>query len=545
VIRVGVRLPLDAIEQALEQLKQRIAPIGEVMSYLPNVSGDDPDLIGLELLVATTATDEDLKNVLVMEATLVTIRRKVRGSLAPPRPSSPPGAPNANAAPAQPGVSPAATLTGTADAALAAADAAHPNDATRGGQLSLRSLTNVVRVDVRKLDHLMNAVAELGTVRSMLGRLLERLPALGVSRDLLLDAQRAQRSFDRRLAEVQTAVLDVRMVPLSQVFDKLAVAVRQLARDQGKRVQLVVKGAETEVDKLIAEEIADPLMHLIRNAIDHGIEDEPTRVAAQKQPLSRLTLHAYQRGNQVVLEVSDDGRGIDHELLGKVAVERGVLNKEELDELSPRDMLELIFMPAFSTRADVSDVSGRGVGLDVVKTNVQRLGGTVEVRTVLGTGTTFVITLPITLAIIRALVFQVRGRMMSIPLAAVQEVSRLEADAVRTIEGREALDLRGSTLPLARLGQLLRLHDLPQATSEQHVIVLFAGNRRLGLVVERLLGQQDIVIKPLGPSLRAVRGIAGATDLGAQQLVLVLDAAALLDEVLVSKGTRLSAGGVV
>jgi two-component system chemotaxis sensor kinase CheA len=166
------------------------------------------------------------------------------------------------------------------------------------------------------------------------------------------------------------------------------------------------------------------------------------------------------------------------------------------------------------------------------------------VRTVIGTGTTFMITLPITLAIIRALVFQVRGRMMSIPLAAVQEVSRLEPDAVRTIEGREALDLRGSTLPLARLGQLLRLSDRPNPFSEQHVIVLFAGNRRLGLVVERLLGQQDIVIKPLGPSLRGVRGIAGATDLGSQQLVLVLDAAALLDEVLVAKGTRLSAGGV-
>ena len=551
VVRVGVRLPLDAIEQSLEQLKQRIAPIGEVMSYLPNVSGDDPDLIGLELLIATTASDEDLKNVLAIEATLNTVRRKVRGSIAPQRASIPPAgtavgptpaaaaAPGAAAGGAGGAAQPAAEAT-----ALTAPDGAGGADGKGGGQLSLRSLTNVVRVDVRKLDHLMNAVAELGTVRSMLGRLLDRLPALGVSRELLLDAQRAQRSFDRRLAEVQTAVLDVRMVPLSQVFDKLAVAVRQLAREQGKRVQLVVKGADTEVDKLIAEEIADPLMHLVRNAIDHGVEDEQTRIAAQKQPLSRLTVHAYQRGNQVVLEISDDGRGIDHELLGKVAVERGVLKKEELDELSPRDMLELIFMPAFSTRADVSDVSGRGVGLDVVKTNVQRLGGTVEVRTVIGTGTTFVITLPITLAIIRALVFQVRGRVMSIPLAAVQEVSRLEPDAVRTIEGREALDLRGSTLPLARLGQLLRLSESVQSGGEQHVIVLLAGNRRLGLVVERLLGQQDIVIKPLGPSLRAVRGIAGATDLGGQQLVLVLDAAALLDEVLASKGTRLHAGVV-
>ena len=541
VIRVAVRLPLDSIEQALEQLKQRIAPIGEVLSYLPNVSGDDPDLIGLELLVATTASDDDLRAVLAIEATLIAIRRRVRGSIAPPRHSMPaPAGPGA--AGTAVGATPAAAAGETS--ALAIPDVVTGPDAARGTQLSLRSLTNVVRVDVRKLDHLMNAVAELGTVRSMFGRLIERLPALGVSREVLLDAQRMQRSFDRRLTEVQTAVLDVRMVPLSQVFDKLAVAVRQLAREQGKRVQLVVKGADTEVDKLIAEEIADPLMHLVRNAIDHGIEDDAARIAVQKQPLSKLSVHAYQRGNQVVLEITDDGRGIDHEMIGKVAVERGVLHKEELDELSPRDMLELIFMPAFSTRTDVSNVSGRGVGLDVVKTNVQRLGGTVEVRTTIGVSTTFVITLPITLAIIRALVFQVRGRVMSIPLAAVQEVSRLEDGAVRTIEGREALDLRGSTLPLARLGQMLRLSALPNGLAEQNVIVLLAGNRRLGLVVERLLGQQDIVIKPLGPSLRAVRGVAGATDLGGQQLVLVLDASALLDEVLAAKGSRLSAGGV-
>jgi two-component system chemotaxis sensor kinase CheA len=505
------------------------------------VSGDDPDLIGLDLLVATTASDDDLQGVLAIEATLVPIRRRIRGSIAPPRQSMPaPAAPGAAGTAA--GATPAATAGETT--ALAIPDVVTGPDAARGTQLSLRSLTNVVRVDVRKLDHLMNAVAELGTVRSMFGRLIERLPALGVSREVLLDAQRMQRSFDRRLTEVQTAVLDVRMVPLSQVFDKLAVAVRQLAREQGKRVQLVVKGADTEVDKLIAEEIADPLMHLVRNAIDHGIEDDAARIAVHKQPLSKLSVHAYQRGNQVVLEITDDGRGIDHEMIGKVAVERGVLHKEELDELSPRDMLELIFVPAFSTRTDVSNVSGRGVGLDVVKTNVQRLGGTVEVRTTIGVSTTFVITLPITLAIIRALVFQVRGRVMSVPLAAVQEVSRLEDGAVRTIEGREALDLRGSTLPLARLGQMLRLSALPNGLAEQNVIVLFAGSRRLGLVVERLLGQQDIVIKPLGPSLRAVRGVAGATDLGGQQLVLVLDASALLDEVLAAKGSRLSAGGV-
>jgi two-component system, chemotaxis family, sensor kinase CheA len=241
--------------------------------------------------------------------------------------------------------------------------------------------------------------------------------------------------------------------------------------------------------------------------------------------------------------VRDDGRGIDPAEIRETAIARGLLRPEQHGELSSQELMDLIFVPGLSTSATVSDVSGRGVGLDVVRTNVQRLGGTVEVRSEAGVATTFVITLPITLAIISALVFSVRGRTMALPLAAVQEVVRLDPEAIRLVDGREVVDLRGSTLVLCRLGELLRFSQPEVTAYDQHVVVLLVGNRRLGVAVERISGQQDIVIKPLGASLRGVRGIAGATDLGDQRLVLVLDAAAVLDDVFVGKSARLSAGG--
>jgi two-component system chemotaxis sensor kinase CheA len=244
-----------------------------------------------------------------------------------------------------------------------------------------------------------------------------------------------------------------------------------------------------------------------------------------------------------VIEVKDDGRGIDPAVVAQAAIERGILTARQAGEMASHELLELIFIPGFSTRPQVSDISGRGVGMDVVKTNARRLGGAVQVHSEPGSGTTFTITLPITLAIIGALVFSVRGRVMSLPLAAVQEVLRLDPSALRRIDGREVLDLRGTTLPFCRLGELLRLSHDALSARELYVIVLMVGSRRLGLAVERIFGQEDIVIKPLGPSLRSVRGIAGATDLGDQKLVLVLDPSVLLDEVLAGKSLRLQQVG--
>jgi two-component system, chemotaxis family, sensor kinase CheA len=523
VYRFRLRLPLDALDTTFEELKKRIAGVAEIISLLPSMDGQAGDALDVEMLLATAQPEAALRAALNRpDGTLSAVRKRAR--------ETPPRAPSLRPDSIVP------VTSGEAAGAAAAGDAR-----PRVAPLSLRSLTNVVRVEIRKLDHLMNIISEFGTVRSSLNRLLDRLRMLPEAHDLVLEAQRVQRAFDRRLSEVQDAVLDVRMVPLSQVFDKLAVVVRQLARDQDKQVQFSVRGAETEVDKLIVEDIADPLVHLVRNAIDHGVEPPAQRVARGKPERASVSIEAYQKGNQVVIAVRDDGRGIDSAAVRQAAIDRDLLTEQQASEMSRLELMHVIFLPGFSTRAAPSDVSGRGVGMDVVKTNVQRLGGVVEIESEPEKGTAFLLTLPITLAIVSALTMTVRGRIFAIPLAIVQEVVRLQMGAVRTVEGREVLDLRGSTLPLCRLGDLF--FGPSQDGGEQHVIVLLVGNRRLGLIVDRLFGQEDIVIKPLGPSLSGVRGIAGATDLGDQRLVLVLDAAALLEEALATQGGYLSYGG--
>ncbi|MDH5673977.1 MAG: chemotaxis protein CheA [Myxococcales bacterium] len=556
VYRFRLQLALDAIDTSLAGLKERCSGVAEVLSYLPSSSAEVKDAIEIELLIATRVSPAELRETLDRpDGLLIPIERKRRDSIAP-------------------------RMDAEAGMAAASLNQAAPEVEPSEDTGSLRSLANVVRVDIGKLDHLMNVVGELGSLRSSFVQLVERLRAHSTDRELIFEAQRIQRGFQRHLGEVQSSVLGVRMVPLSQLFDKLAVIVRQLARDQGKEVQLVVKGAETEVDKLIAEEIADPLMHIVRNAIDHGIESRDERERLDKPKVSNFGIRAFPRGNHVVIELRDDGRGIDPSLVRETAVRRGVLSEHEVGDMTPEDLMEVIFRPGFSTREVVTGISGRGVGMDVVKTNINRLGGAVEIASELGRGTTFTITLPVTLAIISALLFQTRGRVMAISLSAVREALRFEDYALRTVEGREVLDLRGETLPLCRLAELFGLSDgksvpermLRTATRRRRVhggeaqqaddaevfsseppvksrsgagfvIVIVVGNRRLGLVVDRLLGQQDIVIKPLGRSLSSVPGISGATDLGDQRLVLVVDAPAIIDEALLGRWLRPSLGG--
>jgi two-component system chemotaxis sensor kinase CheA len=327
------------------------------------------------------------------------------------------------------------------------------------------------------------------------------------------------------------------MVPLGQLFDKLARIIRQVAREHDKEVRLLVTGAETEVDKLIVEELSDPLMHLIRNAIDHGLESPKVRELAGKPSEGILSLNAYQKGNHVVIEVEDDGAGMNEEMLVQAALRKGILTSEAAEEITAQDALELIFTPGFSTRSAITDLSGRGVGMDVVKTNINRLGGVVDVWSEHGSGTKFTITLPVTLAIISALLVRVAGRDFAIPITSVQEAILLDRAAVRTVEGREVISLRGSTLPLCRLDRLFRL--LPIQSDRRFVVVCAVGQRRVGFVVDGLDGQQDIVIKALGKSLADVRGFAGATDLGDQRVALVLDAPGLLEEVLRSQELQL------
>jgi two-component system chemotaxis sensor kinase CheA len=522
IYRFKVRVALDMIDTTLATLKQRTQATAEVITYLPSMEPEVRDSIDIEMLLATGVREAQLRDVLDHAAgTLIPIQRRSRMSMSPQAPRT----------------------------SLAAPPVAEPRPKAvqapifepGSDQLSLRSLTSVVRVDIRKLDHLMNVVGDLGVVRGAFSRFVERLRGRLHDRELLTEAQRIHRSFDRYLSDVQEGVLDVRMVPLSQAFDKLAVVVRQIAREQDKRVQLVVRGGDTEIDKLIAEDIADPLMHIARNAVDHGLESRKDRVAAGKPDTATVRLTATQRGNHVVIEVQDDGRGIDPASIREAAMRKGTLAEHQLADLSPAELIHLIFLPGFSTSSTVTDVSGRGIGMDVVKTNIQRLGGAVEVQSTVGVGTTFTITLPVTLAIIRSLLFSVEGRTFAIPLSVVAEVLRLDPKALRSVDNREILDLRGNTLPLCRLGSHFQFTR--KGESEGFVIVVSVGKQRLGFLVESLAGQQDIVVKPLGKSLAHVSGIAGATDLGDGKLVLVLDAAALLDELLGGKAARLIAGG--
>ncbi|MGH7330442.1 MAG: chemotaxis protein CheA, partial [Polyangiaceae bacterium] len=341
---------------------------------------------------------------------------------------------------------------------------------------------------------------------------------------------------------MQDGILEVRMVPLGQAFDKLARIVRQISREHDKEVHLVVTGAETEIDKLIVEELSDPLMHMIRNAIDHGIETREERQRVGKPVVGTIALNAFQKGNQVVIEVEDDGRGMDPSRLLSSAVRRGLLTSEQASEITPREVLTLVFIPGFTTKEEASDTSGRGVGMDVVKTNIAKLGGVVDISSEVGIGTKMTVTLPITLAIISVLSVEIGGRMFAVPLASVEEAIVFNDKDVRVIDGREVMNQRGQTLPICRLARLFGIEDAPRddvaAHRKQFVVIASVGSRRLGFVVERLVGQQDIVIKALGRSLSNVKGFAGATELGDQRVGLVIDVATLIEEVLAGDKER-------
>jgi two-component system, chemotaxis family, sensor kinase CheA len=401
---------------------------------------------------------------------------------------------------------------------------------------SLRSVSQAVRVDIRKLDRLMNVVGELVLVKTSVLRIVERLRSgEDAAATLGLELQRESRSLERKLNELQSGILEVRMVPLGQIFDKLSRMVRKLSRDLGKQVQMEVHGADVEIDKLIIEELSDPLMHLIRNAIDHAIEPPDARVRAGKPPAGRVTVTAEQKGSHVRIAVADDGAGMDEARLRDVAVARGLFSAEAVAELSRREVLNLIFLPGFSTAREVTAISGRGVGLDVVKNNIAALSGVIDLRTEAGEGTRFEITLPVTLAIIRALVVSAGGRTYALPLNGVLEIVTVQPSEIRTIELKEVLSLRGVTLPLVRLARHFG-GEAQAPVGPLFVVVVGLAQERLALAVDAMVGQQDIVVKPLGKALASARGIAGATDLGNRRTVLVLDLAAIIGEVARGEG---------
>lgn len=386
-----------------------------------------------------------------------------------------------------------------------------------------------MRVNVRKLDELIDLIGELVLERNRLVQLSRDFSSQKMDRESLDDAfnqSTARLSFITE--ELQTAGLKTRMVPIDTVFRKFPRLVLDVAQSVQKEVELQIQGQDTELDKTMVELIGDPLVHLVRNSLDHGIEVPEVRERAGKPRHGTIRLEARQEGDHILIAVKDDGRGIDPEVVLRKAIEKGVVDLEHAKELGQREILDLIFLPGFSTAEKVNNLSGRGVGMDVVRTNLKRMNGTVQVESICGKGTTVMLHLPLTLAILPVLLVEVCHEVYALPLRSVLETSRTQAHEIHWVEGSEVLQLRGETLPLVRLKELFAGGAKAQARGEEKAVILAVGEKRVAILVDRLLGQESTVIKPLGSYLHDCASIAGATIGGDGRVRLVLDPAGLL-----------------
>ncbi len=429
--------------------------------------------------------------------------------------------------PAAPASKPASTPTPLAAASKKAGAApAAKAGATSAPTGETHKSSATIRVDHERLDHLMNLIGELIINRNRYTLIARSLEGGGDNVNISEVAQSLSETtyaMARISDDLQDTIMKVRMVPVSSVFSRFPRLVRDLSRKSGKEVELIMEGEETELDKSVVEVIGDPLVHLIRNSVDHGIEPEDVRIAAGKPPKGKVTLRAFHKGNSVAIEIEDDGKGIDPDKMREVAIGKGVVTPEEAAQLDDREAMELIFAPGFSSAEKITDISGRGVGMDVVRTNIKNLKGSVSTNSEVGKGTRFTLSLPLTLAIIDALMVKVSGQMYAIPLDAVSETTKIEAERLTDVKGRKAVTLRGEVLGIVELSEMLdlpRTEPLPDVLS---VVVIHDNERRLGLVVDQLLERQEIVIKPLGAYLGDLKGISGATIMGDGSVILILD----------------------
>lgn len=521
VVLIDATFDLAGFEEGLAEISAAVREAGEIISTLPSAAASSEQRICFSLLVATSLDPDRL------------IRRidQPNVCLRVVHPGGPGPAPSTLVEAAHPrdarGVSaPGDSAASGGEAGLGDEDPVSMADA--GTRIeSLRSIGGSVRVDIDKLDSLMNLVGEMATHRNALTGIVMQLASDPRNARVGAELAKIQKQIDRRLRDLQTGVLDVRMVPLRQVFDKLSRVVRRLRVDLAKDVDFAFTGGDTELDKLIVEQLVDPLAHVVRNAFDHALEPPEERVASGKSPIGNIRIAAFQRGNHVVLEVADDGRGMDVEAIRRKSVERGLLAVD--DVVSEREILNLVFEPGLSTREEVSQTSGRGVGMDVVRSNLAALGGLVEVASRSGLGTTITITLPITLAIFQALIVRVADERYAIPLSSVQQTLRLDGYAIQHAEDRALINLRGSPLFLHRLADEFEIAGAAPC-ERGFVVVVSMGDQRLGLVVDGLVGQQDVVIKSIQGPIRQIRGIAGATELGDGVATLVVDVSSIVSD---------------
>lgn len=505
---------ITVILEAVDVVKSLVADIRET---------------GTDQHVATQAISDKLDLVL-----------SIPGGAAPspaPEPKAPPAvAPTAASSPAvtpvaSPSPAPAPVAPPVAAAKPAASQAPKPSSGSQGDAAEAKGgkggkgteEDQTIRVETRRLDTVMNLVGELVLCRN-------RMMKIGSGLERVHEGDPLGRELGETLAQLslvssdlQLAVMKTRMVPIKKVMARFPRMVRDLAQKLGKQVKLDIQGEDTELDKSVADEIGDPLVHLVRNSIDHGIEPPVIRMSGNKPPDGTVRISASQEGNSIVIRISDDGAGLNLERIKAKALARGLVSEGELASLDERGVMNLIFLPGFSTAEQVTDVSGRGVGMDVVRTNIRRLNGTVEVSSEQGKGSMITIKLPLTIAIIQALVVGVEQQLFAIPLASVIEAVKIGKRDIKTVDGRPVMNLRDRVLPLLRLCDEFGI-GLSQETREQgYVVVVASGERRLGLVVDRLQAQEEIVIKSMGDFLGEIKGVAGATITGEGKVILILD----------------------
>lgn len=409
-------------------------------------------------------------------------------------------------------------------AAAAVRPKAPPPKAKAAQPAAAAQKENTIRVDTARFDQILNLSGEIGLTKNRLNCLFQAFASGASNEELIKSLDTVVGQLDMLVSDLQSAVMKARMQPVGRVFQKYSRLARDVSRQLGKDVELVIEGAETEVDKSILEELNDPLIHLVRNAVDHGIETIADRTACGKNPKGIVNLSARQTGDHIVIEIQDDGRGMRPEIIREKAVEKGLISAEEAGQLSVQESLQLIFLPGFSTKDQISDISGRGVGMDVVKTNIQRLNGRIEIQSEPGHGSTITILLPLTLAILPVLMLKLEEQIYSLPLSCVREIIPIEEDKVQYVGGKPTMVVRGEVIPLLDLATLIGRESAP--TPKVGVLTI-SGNKACILAVDSLVGQDEVMIKPLDGV--KPKGVAGATLSGEGLLVLVLELRELIE----------------
>lgn len=384
--------------------------------------------------------------------------------------------------------------------------------------------SRTVRVDIEKLDALMNQVSELIIAKNS-------LVSISTSEDSEINSQSLHDQIEyleRITTNLHESVMKVRMVPIESVTQKYPRMIRDLSRTLNKKMNLVITGEDTELDRTVVDQIGDPLQHLLRNSADHGLESNELRLERGKPEVGTIFLNAYQEGNNVIIQVGDDGNGIDTEAVKAKAIDRGLVTAEQADNMSQKEIVNFLFMPSFSMARKITDISGRGVGLDVVKSGIEQLGGDVEVSTELGKGTTFTVRLPLTLAIIQALMVEIRDEKYAIALGSISNIEDIPVEDIKYVQAKEVIHLRGSVIPIIRLDKMLDIEPKEQEPDHLTVVIVQRGDAMAGLVVDNLMGQQEIVIKSLGKYINGNKLISGATILGDGEVALILDVNTLM-----------------